>query len=284
MCCACLSQRINDRYRKRCINKMGYDIERIRAKKGFICDMDGVIYHGNQLLPESAKFVKWLQRENKRFLFLTNSSERSRLELRQKLCRMGLDVEESHFYTSALATADFIKSQKPGASVYCIGEAGLHNALYEAGISMNDVNPDYVVVGETQNYNYQSIAKAVKLVLSGAKLIGTNPDLTGPVENGDIAPACRALTAPLELSTGKTAYFLGKPNPLMMRTGIKLLGCEIEDVAIVGDRMDTDIIAGIESGADTVLVLTGVSNVGNIKKFPYQPGIIVENVGKIAED
>ena len=284
MCCACLSQHINDRYRKRCINKMGYDIERIRAKKGFICDMDGVIYHGNQLLPESAKFVKWLQRENKRFLFLTNSSERSRLELRQKLCRMGLDVEESHFYTSALATADFIKSQKPGASVYCIGEAGLHNALYEAGISMNDVNPDYVVVGETQNYNYQSIAKAVKLVLSGAKLIGTNPDLTGPVENGDIAPACRALTAPVELSTGKTAYFLGKPNPLMMRTGIKLLGCEIEDVAIVGDRMDTDIIAGIESGADTVLVLTGVSNVGNIKKFPYQPGIIVENVGKIAED
>ncbi len=284
MCCACLSQHINDRYRKRCINKMGYDIERIRAKKGFICDMDGVIYHGNQLLPESAKFVKWLQRENKRFLFLTNSSERSRLELRQKLCRMGLDVEESHFYTSALATADFIKSQKPGASVYCIGEAGLHNALYEAGISMNDVNPDYVVVGETQNYNYQSIAKAVKLVLSGAKLIGTNPDLTGPVENGDIAPACRALTAPVELSTGKTAYFLGKPNPLMMRTGIKLLGCEIEDVAIVGDRMDTDIIAGIESGADTVLVLTGVSNVDNIKKFPYQPGIIVENVGKIAED
>ena len=147
---------------------MGYDIERIRAKKGFICDMDGVIYHGNQLLPESAKFVKWLQRENKRFLFLTNSSERSRLELRQKLCRMGLDVEESHFYTSALATADFIKSQKPGASVYCIGEAGLHNALYEAGISMNDVCPDYVVVGETQNYSYQNISKAVRLVMNGA--------------------------------------------------------------------------------------------------------------------
>ena len=285
LCCACLSlQHINDRYRKRCINKMGYDIERIRAKKGFICDMDGVIYHGNQLLPESAKFVKWLQRENKRFLFLTNSSERSRLELRQKLCRMGLDVEESHFYTSALATADFIKSQKPGASVYCIGEAGLHNALYEAGISMNDVNPDYVVVGETQNYNYQSIAKAVKLVLSGAKLIGTNPDLTGPVENGDIAPACRALTAPVELSNRKDRIFSRQTQPSYdahrnKASRLRDRGCR-DSRRPYGHRHYSRYRIRSRHRACAYRCL----NVGNIKKFPYQPGIIVENVGKIAED
>lgn len=258
-------------------------LDAIHNKRGFICDMDGVIYHGNDLLPGAKEFVDWLYRENKQFLFLTNSSERSPLELSQKLARMGLDVEPTHFYTSALATADFIRSQCPGGSVYCIGEAGLHNALYQAGLSMNDVNPDYVVVGETQNYNYQSICKAVKLVLEGAKLIGTNPDTTGPGQGGVILPACRALTAPIELSTGKSAYFLGKPNPLMMKTGMKLLGCEPEETIIVGDRMDTDIIAGIQSGTETVLVLTGVTTKEMLKYFPYGPKYIVNGVGEIAE-
>ncbi len=255
----------------------------IHNKRGFICDMDGVIYHGNDLLPGAKEFVDWLYRENKQFLFLTNSSERSPLELSQKLARMGLNVEPTHFYTSALATADFIRGQCPGGSVYCIGEAGLHNALYQAGLSMNDVNPDYVVVGETQNYNYQSICKAVKLVLEGAKLIGTNPDTTGPGQGGVILPACRALTAPIELSTGKSAYFLGKPNPLMMKTGMKLLGCEPEETIIVGDRMDTDIIAGIQSGTETVLVLTGVTTKEMLKDFPYGPKYIVNGVGEIAQ-
>ncbi len=254
----------------------------IHNKRGFICDMDGVIYHGNDLLPGAKEFVDWLYKENKQFLFLTNSSERSPLELSQKLARMGLNVEPSHFYTSALATADFIRGQCPGGSVYCIGEAGLHNALYQAGLSMNDVNPDYVVVGETQNYNYQSICKAVKLVLEGAKLIGTNPDTTGPGQGGVILPACRALTAPIELSTGKSAYFLGKPNPLMMKTGMKLLGCEPEETIIVGDRMDTDIIAGIQSGTETVLVLTGVTTNEMLKDFPYGPKYILNGVGEIA--
>lgn len=261
---------------------MNHELERIRSKRGFICDMDGVIYHVNDLLPGAKEFVDWLYRENKQFLFLTNSSERSPLELSQKLARMGLQVEPSHFYTSALATADFIRSQCPGGSVYCIGEAGLLGALYEAGLSMNDVNPDYVVVGETQNYNYQSIAKAVSLVLSGAKLIGTNPDTTGPGKGGVIVPACRALTAPVELSTGKSAYFLGKPNPLMMRTGMKLLGCEPEETAIVGDRMDTDIIAGIQSVTETVLVLTGVTSRDMLSEFPYGPTYILDRVGDIA--
>ena len=183
---------------------MENNLNLLREKKGFICDMDGVIYHGNILLPGVKEFVDWLYRENKSFLFLTNSSERSPKELQQKLERMGLAVDESHFYTSALATASFLSRQAPGCSAYVIGAPGLVGALYSAGITMNDVNPDYVVVGETGNYSFENIQKAVTLVLGGAKLIGTNSDLTGPVENG-IAPACRALNAPIELATGKSA-------------------------------------------------------------------------------
>lgn len=256
-------------------------MESLREKKGFLCDMDGVIYHGNRLLPGVADFVGWLRRENKKFLFLTNSSERSPRELRQKMARLGLDIGESHFYTSALATADFISSQKPGASAYVIGEAGLLNALYESGITMNDINPDYVIVGETHNYHFDSIVRAVNLVLGGAKLIGTNPDITGPTENG-IVPACGALVAPIELATRHKAYFVGKPNPLMMRTGIHRLGCAREEAAIIGDRMDTDIISGIESEIDTVLVLSGVSTRETINEFPYTPKYILEGVGEIA--
>ena len=155
-------------------------VEALRNKKGFICDMDGVIYHGNRLLPGVREFVDWLYREDKKFLFLTNSSERSPKELQQKLKWLGLEVDESHFYTSALATAQFLKNQSPGCSAYVIGAPGLLNALYDAGITMNDRDPDYVVVGETRDYNYSSILQAVKLVFGGAKLIGTNTDLSGP--------------------------------------------------------------------------------------------------------
>lgn len=252
----------------------------IDAKDGFICDMDGVIYHGNILLPGVTEFVEWLKKENKNFLFLTNSSERSPVELKQKLARMGLDVDEKNFYTSALATAEFLANQKPGCSAFVIGEPGLTNALYEKGISMNDVNPDYVVVGETRNYNYESILRAVKHVNNGAKLIGTNPDMTGPSEQG-IIPACKALVSPIELSTGAFAYYLGKPNPLMMKTGIKLLGVAPEKAVIVGDRMDTDIIAGVESEIETVLVLSGVTNFHIMRKFPYRPAYIYNGVGDI---
>ncbi|MBE6897072.1 MAG: HAD-IIA family hydrolase [Ruminococcaceae bacterium] len=195
----------------------------LQEKKGFICDMDGVIYHGNKLLDGVKEFVDWLTVNEKRYLFLTNSSERSPRELSQKLERLGLSVSEEHFYTSAMATAAFLQSQKPNGSAFVIGEAGLINAVYGAGFSMNDVDPDYVVVGETSSYSYNKIEKAVRLVLKGAKLIGTNPDLTGPTEKG-IAPATKALISPIELATGKQAYFVGKPNPLMMRHGIKHLG------------------------------------------------------------
>ena len=257
-------------------------MEILRSKKGFICDMDGVIYHGNKLLPGVKEFVDWLYREEKNFLFLTNSSERSPKELQIKLARMGLEVDESHFYTSALATAKFISSQAPGCSAYVIGGAGLVTALHDAGITMNDVDPDYVTIGEGNTYNYENILKAVKLVMRGAKLIGTNSDLTGPAEDG-IIPACRAMISPIEMATGQKAYFIGKPNPLMMRTGLRILGVHSEDAAMIGDRMDTDIVAGIETGLDTVLVLSGVTDQNEIKKFPYRPRLVLNGVGDIPE-
>ena len=252
------------------------------SKKGFICDMDGVIYHGNRVLPGVVEFIDWLHRENKEYLFLTNNSGSTPKELQQKLARMGLDVSEEHFYTSALATAAFLKEQAPGCSAYVIGEAGLLNALYNAGITMNDVNPDYVVMGEGKSYSLDTLTKAVNLVNKGAKLIGANSDISGPIENG-IAPACRALVAPVELATGKQAYFCGKPNPLMMRTGLNILGCHSGEAVMVGDRMDTDIISGMECGMSTVLVLSGVSTRETISTFAYRPTVILDGVGSIVQ-
>ncbi len=254
----------------------------LQSKAGFISDMDGVIYHGNKLLPGAAEFLDWLEANDKEYIFLTNSSERSPRELQEKLGRMGLSVGEEHFYTSALATASFLSSQAPGGSAYVIGEAGLVGALYNHGFSMNDVNPDYVVVGETSSYSYDKILHAIKLVRQGAKLIGTNPDLTGPIEGG-IAPATRALIAPIELSTGKEAYFVGKPNPLMMREAMKQLGTKPEDTVIIGDRMDTDIVAGIESEIETVLVLSGVTDEHTMRKYPYRPHYVFNGIGDIAK-
>ena len=250
----------------------------LNEKKGFICDMDGVIYHGNLILPGVPQFIQWLKEEKKEYLFLTNNSGYTPLELRQKLERMGLEVPEERFYTSALATAAFLKEQAPGCSAYVIGEAGLLNALYDVGITMNDVNPDYVVVGEGRSYSLDTLTKAANLVLGGAKLIGANSDLTGPIESG-IAPACRALIAPIELATGKEAYFCGKPNPLMMRTGLRILGCHSAESVMVGDRMDTDIISGMECGMSTILVLSGISTMDTLKQYAYRPSLVMDGVG-----
>ena len=255
-------------------------MEKIKNKLGFICDMDGVIYHGNKILDGVTEFVNWMLENNKKFVFLTNSSERTPHELSMKLDRMGLQVTPDHFYTSAMATAEFLHSQKPDSTAYVIGEAALTKALYDKGIYMNDVNPDYVVVGETSTYSFEKITKASNLVLQGAKLIGANPDITGPVENG-ICPATGALIAPIEIATGKKAYFVGKPNPLMLRHGLRMLGCHSQDIAFIGDRMDTDIIAGIESNVDTVLVLSGVTAMEDIDKFPYRPKYIANGVGDL---
>ena len=252
-------------------------MENLRSKKGFICDMDGVIYHGNKILDGVKDFVNWMINNDKMFLFLTNSPERTPLELHNKLMRMGLDVPLEHFYTSAEATALFLSHQAPGCSAYVIGEAGIINALYNCGICTNDVNPDYVVVSETRTYNFEKIEKAIALVNGGAKLIGTNPDTTGPTEHG-IMPATGSLIAPIEIATGKKAYFIGKPNPLMLRHALRRIGCHSSDIALIGDRMDTDIIAGIESNMDTVLVLSGVTARENIDKFPYRPKYILNSV------
>ena len=194
--------------------------------------------------------------------------------------RLGLRVGEEHFYTSALATARFLSRQAPGCTAYVIGAPGLLNALYDVGITMNDVDPDYVIAGETTGYNYETIVQAVGYVQRGARLIATNSDLTGPSERG-IIPACRALVAPIELATGKKAYYVGKPNPLMMRTGLRLLGVHSNEAVMIGDRMDTDIVAGVETGLDTVLVLSGCTTRDEVENYAYRPRHILNGVGEI---
>ncbi len=255
-------------------------MQELLNKKGFISDMDGVIYHGNRILPGVAEFINWMIDNDKKFVFLTNSSERTPHELSMKLQRMGLSVSADHFYTSAMATAEFLASQAPGCTAYVIGEAALAKALYDHGIYMNDVNPDYVVMGETRTYSFEKIEKAIELCNRGAKLIGTNPDITGPTEHG-VMPATGALIAPIEIATGKKAYFVGKPNPLMLRHGLRKLACHSEEIAFIGDRMDTDIIAGIESNIDTVLVLSGVTATEDIDQFPYRPKYVMNGVSDL---
>jgi NagD protein len=256
--------------------------EALQGKTGFICDMDGVIYHGNRLLPGAKEFVDWLKHEDRRFLFLTNSSERSPRELQQKLKRLGVDVPIEHFYTSALATAGFLASQCPNGTAFVVGEAGLINALYDVGFTMNDVNPDYVVIGESRSYSYEKIEKAVNLVHEGARLVGTNPDLTGPGEHG-ILPGCGSLMSPIELATHVKGYYIGKPNPLMMRHALRRLHVRREETFIIGDRMDTDIVAGVESEIDTILLLSGVTKEADLANYPYQPTYVLDSVARIPE-
>jgi len=258
-------------------NGMENVLENIKGKAGFIIDMDGVIYHGNKLLPGVTEFLSWLETSGKSYLFLTNSSERTPKELHEKLKRLGIDIGEEHFYTSALATASFLSNQKPNGSAYIIGDAGLIHALYSVGYSVNNVNPDYVVVGDTHSYNFEKVELAVNLVIRGAKLIGTNPDISGPVEVG-ITPSTKALIAPIEIAAGKKAYYVGKPNPLMMRSALKRLGVKREDAIVIGDRMDTDVRCGLESEIDTLLVLSGITDRNGIDQFPYRPRYILDGV------
>lgn len=255
-------------------------MKNILDKKGFICDMDGVIYHGSKILDGVADFVNWMIDTDKQFVFLTNSPERTPHELSRKLQRMGLTVSADHFFTSAMATAEFLSSQTPECTAYVIGEPALSKALYDKKIYTNDVDPDYVVMGETRTYSFEKLEKAIELVNRGAKLIGANPDNIGVTENG-VMPATGSLIAPIEIATGKKAYFVGKPNPLMLRHGLKKIGCHSGEIAFIGDRMDTDIIAGIESNIDTILVLSGVTNREDINNFPYRPKYILEGVGDI---
>ncbi len=246
----------------------------------YVCDMDGVIYHGSRLIPGALDFVRRLQSGGHRFLFLTNNSQWTPRDLSHKLQQMGISAEESAFHTSALATADFLSRQMPRGTAYVIGGAGLTHALYSVGFTLTEHDPDYVVVGETRSYDYEKIERAVRLILNGARFIATNPDLTGPTDQG-IVPACGALVAPIELATGKKPYFVGKPNPLMMWTALRTLQASPDQAFMVGDRMDTDIIAGTEAGMRTILVLSGVTTRELIETYPYRPTHVYEDVGHI---
>ena len=246
----------------------------------YVIDMDGVIYHGHRLIPGAEDFVARLQTGGHKFVFLTNNSQWTPRDLRHRLENLGIAVDESAFHTSALATAEFLRQQRPGGTAYVIGGAGLTNALYEAGYTLTERDPDYVVIGDTRSYDYEKIERAARLILGGARFIATNLDVTGPSEDG-IQPACGALVAPIELASGKKAYFLGKPNPLMMRTALKKMGAHASESFMVGDRMDTDIIAGTEAGMRTILVLSGVSTPETIEAYPFRPTHVFEDVGKI---
>ncbi len=249
----------------------------------YIVDMDGVIYHGNRLIPGVLDFLDRLRNGNHPFLFLTNNSQWTPRDLCYKLDQLGIQVEESAFHTSALATADFLKQQKPGGTAYVIGGAGLTHALYSVGYTLTEHNPDYVVVGDTRSYDFEKIERAIRLIQGGARFIATNLDLTGPSEHG-IQPACGALVAPIELATGRKPYFIGKPNPLMMRTALRKIGAHSSESFMVGDRMDTDVLAGTEAGMRTILVLSGVSSRETIENFPYRPTYVYESVQHIPVD
>lgn len=245
--------------------------------KSYVLDMDGVVYRGNQLIPGAGEFIERLQQGGHPFLFMTNNSQRTPLDFQRKLDRMGLKVSEEHYFTSAMATAAFLHSQRPHGSAFVIGEAGLTHALYQVGYSITEVDPDYVVLGDTPSYDYAKIVTAVRLVMGGARFIATNPDVSGPEEEG-ILPACGALAAPIERITGREAYYVGKPNPLMMREALRRLGAHSESSVMIGDRMDTDVLSGLGAGMQTVLVLTGVTSRDEVDRFSYQPHRIVESL------
>jgi NagD protein len=244
-------------------------------------DMDGVIYRGNGLITGAAEFVERLRHAGARYLFLTNNSSKTPADLKHKLARMGIEAEDEHFYTSALATAAFLDSQQPRGTAYVIGEAGLFHALYDVGYTITDVNPTYVVVGETRSFNFEMIEKASRLIDAGARFIATNRDVTGPGEGGLNVPACACLTAPIERATGRRPYFIGKPNPLMMRIAVHRLGDHSHNAVLIGDRMETDIEAGIESGMTTYLVLSGVTARHDLVRYPYQPSRVFDSIADI---
>jgi len=251
--------------------------------KTYILDMDGVIYRGNQLIPGAGEFIERLQAGGHQFLFLTNNSKITPRDFQRKLERMGLNVPEEHYFTSAMATAAFLHSQKPGGSAFVIGEAGLSHALYEVGYSITEVDPGYVVLGDTPSYDYAKIDRAVRLILGGARFVATNPDVSGPEEEG-IHPACGALAAPIERVTGREAYYVGKPNPLMMREALRRLEAHSESSVMIGDRMDTDILSGIGAGMQTILVLSGVTTREAVARYSYQPHRVVESLADLVPE
>lgn len=248
--------------------------------KNYLIDMDGVLVRGNVPIPGADRFLARLAERGAKFLILTNNSLYTPADLQLRLQRIGLNVPDGHIYTSALATAQFLHAQRPGGTAYVIGEAGLTTALHEIGYLLTDHAPEYVVLGETTAYSFERITTAVRLILNGARFIATNRDVTGPTASG-IVPATGAVAALISAATGVKPYFIGKPNPLMMRSALNTIDAHSEESVMVGDRMDTDIVAGTESGMETILVLTGVTRREEVNRFPYRPTRIVASVAEI---
>lgn len=246
----------------------------------WLTDMDGVLVHDSRALPGAAELINQWKRTDTPFLVLTNNSSYTPRDLAARLRDAGLDVPEDRIWTSAMATAQFLAEQKPGGSCYVVGEAGLITALHEKGMIMTDRHPDFVVLGETRTYSFESITTVIRLINDGSRFISTNPDPTGPALDG-IVPATGAVAALVTKATGKEPYVVGKPNPMMFRSALNKIGAHSEKTGMIGDRMDTDIVAGIEAGLHTVLVLTGISTPDVVERFPFRPNEILGGVDEL---
>ncbi|PXY37099.1 HAD family hydrolase [Prauserella sp. PE36] len=246
----------------------------------YLTDMDGVLVHEEHLVPGADEFLAELRAGDAAFLVLTNNSIYTPRDLRARLLRTGLDVPEEAIWTSALATAKFLQAQRPNGSAYVIGEAGLTTALHEVGYVLTDSDPDYVVLGETRTYSFTAITRAIRLIERGARFIATNPDPTGPSREG-ILPATGSIAALIERATGKSPYYVGKPNPLMMRSALRALGAHSEHTLMIGDRMDTDVHSGIEAGLQTILVLSGISTRETAERYPFRPTLVVDSIADL---
>jgi NagD protein len=246
-------------------------------------DMDGVLVHEDHVIPGADRFVARLRELGLPFLVLTNNSIYTRRDLAARLRASGLDVPEERIWTSALATAVFLADQRPGGSAFVVGEAGLTTALHQAGYTMTERAPDYVVLGETRSYSLERITLAIRLIAAGARFIATNPDPTGPTPAGPV-PATGAVAALISRATGVQPYFVGKPNPLMMRSALNAIDAHSERTAMIGDRMDTDIVAGLEAGLETILVLTGVAAEAEVERYAYRPSRVVPSVADLVDE
>jgi NagD protein len=249
----------------------------------WLTDMDGVLVHENHPLPGASALLQQWRDQDKPYLVLTNNSIFTPRDLSARLRASGLIVPEEAIWTSALATADFLQSQIPGGSAFVIGEAGITTALHEVGFIMTESDPDYVVIGETRNYSFEAITKAIRLIGNGSRFIVTNPDATGPSADGPL-PATGAVAALISKATGKDPYVVGKPNPMMFRSAMNKIGAHSENTGMIGDRMDTDIVAGIEAGLHTILVLTGISDRAEIERYPFRPDEVLDSVADLLED
>ncbi len=254
--------------------------EREGKPKHYLIDMDGVLVSGSRPIPGADRFIQQLQERKIEFLVLTNNPLYTPRDLAHRLQREGLDIPAERIFTSALATARFIRRQRPNGTAFVIGESGLTSAIHEVGYIITEVDPDYVVLGETNTYNFGQVTKAMRLVMDGARFIATNPDPSGPAEGG-LVPACGAMAALIEKASGVSPFFVGKPNPLMMRSALNYLNVHSEDTVMIGDRMDTDIVAGVQSGMETILVLSGVTSREQVDGFPYRPTHILSSVAEV---